>query len=144
VWIANRDLQAESGKRDALAKELQALIQKRDSSAESTTAAGVERALAQKLYWAEAFKELTNVAPRTVWLTAFDTAVDAEGKKVVIAGTSASQSDIAEFYARLERSYFFRDVQIKFTEAEGEHSSLFRFQFEGKVFEGAGGRRGPT
>jgi Tfp pilus assembly protein PilN len=143
AWFMNRGLRAEIVKRDELAHNLQAQMNRQLASQEAQAANGVQRALAQKLYWAEAFKELTNVAPRTVWLTSFDTAAEQDGRKVVIAGTGSSQEQIAEFFSRLERSYFFRDMQIKFTESEGGRSSLVRFQFEGKVYENGGGQHGP-
>lgn len=145
-WSAERKLQKITVAREQVAAQLTSSIQTRDSSADQLAAAAIKKAMAEKLYWAEAFKELSNLAPKSIWLTAFDTAVDADGKKVSIAGQGSSQLEISEFFARLEQSYFFRDVQIKFSEnSEEKGAALYRFKFEGKVFdEPKGGRNGST
>lgn len=143
-WGAERRLASLSAERDALATQVATGIQARDSSADQLAVTSVKKAIAEKLYWAEVFKELSNVAPKGIWLTAFDASAEASGKRVVIAGQGGSPAEIAEFFARLERSYYFRDVQMKFTEAASDKATVFRFQFEGKVFDDKkGGKDGP-
>lgn len=145
-WAAERHLQSANAEQDAISTRITAGLQARDSSADQQAVAAIRKALSEKLYWADVFKELSNVAPKSVWLNTFDTSVDSGVKKVIISGQGSSQPEIAEFFSRLERSYFFRDVQLKFTEtSEVAGSALYRFQFEGKVFDDKkGGRDGPT
>jgi Tfp pilus assembly protein PilN len=96
----------------------------------------VEQALKEKVYWADVFKELGNLGPNRVWLTGFNAKVEDRAKKVVISGNSVSQAEIAEFYARLEKSFYFRDLRIKFTESiSGINPEIYRFEFEGTLFE---------
>lgn len=144
-WGAERRLASLASERDALAAQVALGVQTRDSSADQRAVAAVKKALSEKVFWAEVFKELTNVAPKGVWLTTFDTSVKDGAKHVVIAGQGPSQAEVTEFFARLERSYYFREVQLKFTEMAGDKAaSLYRFQFEGKVFEEPkGGKDGP-
>jgi Tfp pilus assembly protein PilN len=144
-WTAERHLASAEAARNALNAELTLRVQARDTSQDHRETAAVQKALAEKVFWADAFKELTNLAPKSVWLTTFNAAAaEADGKKVTIEGMGTSQPDIAEFFSRLEKSYFFRYVQIKYTEmAEVSGEQVFRFQFEGKVFDdGKGGRLG--
>ncbi len=145
-WAAERRLESATQEQENIASRITASIQARDSSTDQLALTAVKKAISEKLYWADVFKELSTVAPKSIWLTAFDTAVEGNVKKVTIAGQGPSQPEIAEFFSRLERSYFFRDVQLKFTESnEISGRSLYRFQFEGKVFDdGKGGRNGPT
>lgn len=96
----------------------------------------VEQALKEKIYWADVFKELGNLGPNRVWLTGFSAKAEDHSKKVVISGNSVSQAEIAEFYARLEKSFYFRDLHIKFTESiSGINPQIYRFEFEGTLFE---------
>lgn len=108
------------------------------NSPEQLTAkdAAVRQALEDKIYWAEAFKELSMVVPRDVWLTEF-TSTMVDGKRVMsISGQSGSSKKTTDFFDALEKSYFFRDVQIKFTEKLVDYSpDLFRFKFECNVAE---------
>jgi Tfp pilus assembly protein PilN len=145
-WGAEQSLQSTTREQEALAQRITASVQSRDTSADQLAMSAIRKALSEKLYWADVFKELSNVAPKSIWLNSFDTSVDGGVKKVVISGQGTSQPEIAEFFARLERSYFFRDVQLKYTEtSEVTGSAQIRFQFEGKVFDdGKAGRDGPT
>ncbi len=144
-WSAERRLSSLSSARDSLAAQVASNVKARDSSVDQRAVSAVKTALSQKLYWAEVFKELSNVAPKGVWLTTFDTSVAEGVKKVVIAGEGISQAEIAEFFSRLEKSYYFRNVQMKFTEAATESATKFRFQFEGSVFdEKKGGNDGSS
>lgn len=106
------------------------------SSADELNAkdATIRRALEDKIYWADAFKELSMIVPTDVWLTEFNTAM-VDGKRVIsISGQSGSSKKMTDFFASLERSYFFRDVQIKFSEKLSQFSpDLFRFKFECNV-----------
>lgn len=142
-WGAERKLASLTAERDSLAAQVASGIQVRDSSADQMAVNSVKKALSEKVYWAAAFKELSNVAPKGIWLTAFDTSAVEGGKRVVIAGQGTSQAEVAEFFARLEGSYYFRDVQLKLTESVSDGAGQFQFQFEGKMFdEPKGGRNG--
>lgn len=98
--------------------------------------AAIRRALDEKIYWADAFKELSMIVPNDVWLTDFQTAM-LEGKRVMsITGQSASNKKMTDFFSSLERSFFFRDVQIRFSEKLSQFTpDLFRFKFECNVSE---------
>lgn len=98
----------------------------------------VQQVLAERLYWAEMFKELGNLGPEKIWLTNFTARLDEnKTKRVVIGGNSASQAEVAEFFARLEKSFYFRDLKIKYTETiKDVEPVLYHFEFEGALFEG--------
>lgn len=123
-------------KKSALSQELTILGDARAQSSEYKSLQAVKKALAERIFWAGVFKELSNVAPKTLWLTEFETKVEDSGKSVIISGHSRSQADIGEFLGNLEKSYFFRNIQMKFSKAEeGREPQQFRFQFEGTLFE---------
>lgn len=143
-WGAERKLASLTAERDSLAAQVATGIQTRDSSADQLAVNSVKKALAEKVYWAAAFKELSNVASKGIWLTAFDTSAVEGGKRVVIAGQGTSQAEVAEFFARLERSYYFRDVQLKLTESIPDGTGQYQFQFEGKMFDDPKGGRDGT
>lgn len=136
-WTAERSLASATTRRDDVSTQVALRTKARDASADRLLASAVKKALAEKVYWADAFKELTNLAPKSVWLENFNTdAADTSGKKVVISGFGTSQVDIAEFFARLEKSYFFRFIEIKYTEMSEVNGGLsYRFQFEGRIFD---------
>lgn len=98
--------------------------------------AAIRHALDEKIYWADAFKELSMIVPNDVWLTDFETAM-LDGKRVMsITGQSASNKKMTDFFSSLERSFFFRDVQIRFSEKLAQFTpDLFRFKFECNVAE---------
>jgi hypothetical protein len=122
--------------RDDLEKQIQNHVRLRAEAKDFGRLAAIEKALAAKLFWAEAFKELGAIAPAQVWLNRFEAKIDDKGRRVVITGSSVSPEVMAEFYARLERSFYFRDVRIRYAEADENYASnLYRFQFEGTVFE---------
>ncbi len=106
------------------------------SSAESLSVkdAAVRQALEDKIYWADAFKELSMIVPSNVWLTEFQSSM-VDGKRVMnITGQSSSNKKMSEFFSALEQSYFFRDVQMRFSEKLGQFSpDLFRFKFDCNV-----------
>lgn len=96
--------------------------------------AAVRQALQDKIFWAEAFKELSMIIPTNVWLTEFQSTM-VNGKRVMsISGQSGSSKNTTDFFNALEKSYFFRDVEIKFSEKLADFNpDLFRFKFECNV-----------
>lgn len=143
-WKLESESQILALQKDDLAKEIQNQIRLREAASEHLAMQTIQKAISEKLYWAEIFKELSTVAPKAVWLTNFETRVEENSKFVVITGSATSQQEIAEFFARLEQSFYFRNVAMKYSEAqEGSHPIQYKFQFEGKVHDAtlAGGAR---
>jgi Tfp pilus assembly protein PilN len=117
--------------------KIQAQIAARDGG-DAAVLRSVQKALAERQYWSEIFKELGNIGPQKIWLTTFTAKIEDKAKKVVISGNSATQAEIAEFYSRLEKSFYFRDLHIKFTESTKDiEPQIYRFEFEGTLFEPA-------
>lgn len=130
------EMEALTERRDELSKQIQNQIRLRESGTEHKSMQAIQKAMSEKVYWAMIFKELSTLFPKTIWLTNFETKAQANAKHVTIIGNSSSQADITELFSRLENSYYFRDVKIKYSEiSDGKEPKLFQFQFEGNIYE---------
>ena len=122
--------------RDELSRQIQNQIRLREAGSEHRAMQAIQKAISDKVYWAMIFKEMSTLFPKTIWLTNFETKAGPDAKHLVITGNSSSQADITEFFSRLESSYYFRDIKIKYSEInDGKEPKLFQFQFEGNIFE---------
>jgi len=137
-WKVEAKLSEVTAERDRLTSERQSLLLAREQSSEHRNLSSIRKALAEKIYWSGVFRELSNVAPKTLWLTEFETKADANGRSVMITGNSTSQTEVAEFLANLESSFFFRNVQMRFAEVQDDITPLsYKFQFDGRIFDPA-------
>lgn len=133
-WRYQAAFEEDQARSEANQKELQFLMKLREQRNETQLHMTVEKTREEKVLWSEAFQELSTITPKQIWLTNFDTKIGEGGKSFVLTGNTTSKAELAAFLARLEKSYFFRGVKVKFTETLGDYESLIRFQFEGPVY----------
>jgi Tfp pilus assembly protein PilN len=135
-WQIEAELTAVSKERDSEAQSLQNKLRLHEDNKQQRSLQSIRKALSEKIYWSAVFKELSNIAPSSVWLSGLETSAGENGRTLMISGDSTSQAAIAEFLANMENSYFFRDVRIRFSEAQADvRPILYRFQFEGRIFD---------
>jgi len=79
--------------------------------------------------------ELSNAIPKRVWLVSFK-----EGAgNLSMTGAAIDNADISEFMRALQKSPYFSDVQLKFTQADvREGVSVYNFEVGCKVNYAAG------
>jgi type IV pilus assembly protein PilN len=79
--------------------------------------------------------ELSNAIPKRVWLTNFREG----GGNLSMTGAAIDNADISEFMRALQKSPYFTDVQLKFTQADvREGVSVYNFEVGCKVNYTAG------
>ncbi len=79
--------------------------------------------------------ELSNAIPKRVWLTNFREA----GGNLSMTGSAIDNADISEFMRVMQKSPYFSNVQLKFTQADvREGVSVYNFEVGCKVNYSAG------
>ena len=79
--------------------------------------------------------ELSNAIPKRVWLTKFAE----NGGTLAMTGAAIDNADISEFMRALQKSPYFTDVQLKFTQADVRDGvSVYNFEVGCKVNYAAG------
>jgi type IV pilus assembly protein PilN len=79
--------------------------------------------------------EMSTAIPKRVWLSAFKES----GGVLSITGAAMDNSDISEFMRALQKSVYFSDVQLKFTQADvREGVPVYNFEVGCKVNYAAG------
>jgi Tfp pilus assembly protein PilN len=76
--------------------------------------------------WDAILAELSFVVPGTVWLEIISSS---DARHLRLKGFSTSQSDVAKLISRLERSHYFRNVEIVFSQ-KGEQAITFELRTE--------------
>lgn len=91
----------------------------------------LQKVFERKNYISELFKELSMLIPEDIWLTSFSKTSEVSGmNSLVIRGNASSQGGIADFLSTLERSEFFSNVRMSFSEKEKDiRPSRYRFEF---------------
>jgi type IV pilus assembly protein PilN len=79
--------------------------------------------------------ELSNAIPKRVWLTSFKE----NGGSLSMTGSAIDNADISEFMRAMQKSPYFSDVQLKFTQADvREGVNVYNFEVGCKVNYAAG------
>ena len=78
--------------------------------------------------WDAILAELSFVVPDTVWLEIIESR---DARHLRLKGFSTSQSDVAKLISRLERSHYFRNVEIVFSQ-KGKQAITFELRTEMK------------
>ncbi len=74
--------------------------------------------------------ELSKHIPKRVWITEFDE----NRQKLKLTGVGLENSDISEFLRALQKSKYFKDVRLGFTQSETRNSvTIFKFSIEATV-----------
>ncbi len=76
--------------------------------------------------WDAILAELSFVVPDTVWLEIIESS---DASHLRLKGFSTSQADVAKLISRLERSHYFRNVEIVFSQ-KGEQAITFELRTE--------------
>ena len=87
--------------------------------------------LARKNHWSTLFKELSILIPGDVWLTVLGSPPsDSAPRTLLLRGEATTQGKMAQFFAALETSKFFKGATITYSEKDSKLSpDLFRFEF---------------
>ena len=116
-------------------KQLEKEISKIDYDLEDNKLMSARRDLVRgiigtQIKWSEAFKEVSHIIPKDTWLVGLK-AINNNGKmKVLLKGEAASQYQMASFFRSLERSFYFANVTMSYSELLDEFDpSVYKFQF---------------
>ncbi|MFZ5861697.1 MAG: PilN domain-containing protein [Nitrospirota bacterium] len=94
-----------------------------------------EQARAEAINWSEAFRELSLVVPRGMWLSdlgrsdAAGPGADAEAIAIRIRGVAVSQRVVADLLLNLETAAHFADPMVIYTQ-RGANLGIARVEFE--------------
>jgi Tfp pilus assembly protein PilN len=114
-------------------------VRLREENVDVRAVQAVKKAMAEKLMWSSILKELSGLSPKGIWLTDLETKVDGEARTILITGEAKSQEEVAKFLENLEKSFFFREIKMNYSELVGTKSvDIIRFQFQGNIFEEKG------
>lgn len=96
----------------------------------------IQKIVASKPNWADAFKELSLVIPQETWLSQL-VLKNTEGQIAVsIRGETSSQANMADFLSSLERSEFFNNIlMISSKLSEQTSPPLYSFEFSAPGLE---------
>jgi Tfp pilus assembly protein PilN len=84
-----------------------------------------------KYKWSQLLKELSLITPNSVWLSALTGKFDDGQFTILLTAEATSQKNMSDYFSRLERSYYFRDVKFKYSEQLKEvRPAAYRFQLE--------------
>lgn len=107
----------------------------REENIDTRTVQAVKKAISERVYWSSIFKELSALSPKGIWLTDLETKLEENGRSIQITGEARSQEEVGKFLENLEKSYFFRNIKLNYTELLTNHKKeLIRFQFQGNIF----------
>jgi type IV pilus assembly protein PilN len=74
--------------------------------------------------------ELSNAIPKRVWLNSFKE----QGGVLLMTGAAIDNADISEFMRAMQKSAYFGDVQLKYTQADVKDGvNIYNFAIECKV-----------
>ena len=74
--------------------------------------------------------ELSNAIPKRVWIISFKEG----GGTLSMGGTAIENADISEFMRALQKSIYFSDIQLKYTQADVKNGvPVYNFQIDCKV-----------
>lgn len=74
--------------------------------------------------------EMSNGIPKRVWITSFRES----GGGLTLEGAAIENADISEFMRALQKSAYFTDIQLKFTQSDVRDSvAIYTFRIECKV-----------
>ncbi len=107
----------------------------REENIDTRTVQAVKKAISERVYWSSIFKELSALSPKGIWLTDLETKLEENGRSIQISGEAKSQEEVGKFLENLEKSYFFRNIKLNYTELlTNNKKELIRFQFQGSIF----------
>jgi Tfp pilus assembly protein PilN len=114
-------------------------LRTREENPDARVVRSVRSAMAERVFWAEIFKELSGLSPQGIWLTDLETKLEEKNRTILISGEAQSQEDVAKFLENLEKSFYFRDLRLAYTElATADRRNFVRFQFKGSIYEEKG------
>jgi type IV pilus assembly protein PilN len=74
--------------------------------------------------------EMSNGIPKRVWITSFKE----QSGSLTLEGSAIENADISEFMRSLQKSIYFTDIQLKFTQSDVRDSvAIYIFRIECKV-----------
>lgn len=74
--------------------------------------------------------DLSSYIPKRVWITSFKE----KGKSLTLGGVGLENADISEFLRALEKSKYFSNVKLQFTESTSQGGvTIFKFQLTCRV-----------
>jgi type IV pilus assembly protein PilN len=74
--------------------------------------------------------ELSNGIPKRVWITSFRE----QGGTLTLEGSAIENADISEFMRSMQKSAYFTDIQLKFTQSDVRDSvAIYVFRIECRV-----------
>jgi Tfp pilus assembly protein PilN len=114
-----------------LTAEAQAFADRsRALTAQSEQSDTLQKLVARKNYWSDAFKELSSIVPDGVWLTNFSHHPETPSRRLELSGQATDQARVAEFFGRLERSRNFAGaVMLSSVRDESVAPAKFVFKF---------------